>query len=250
MRLLTIAFLKNFFRNKKAMFFVLLLPAVLYIVVAFLGFEDIIRFHQDAPYTDFLLAGMIALALMQPGIYTLAYTLVDWRRTGVLRRLFVTPLDPGSFILAEVWARFVIAMVQVVLIIVLGIVLFGVALRANFLFLPLVIFAGSSLFLCFGFLISCFASDYEEAAPYTSVAGIMLTFLGDVFFPAENLPRILAKIADFLPMKPLSSLLRFALLGQAPANFPQDVLVLLSWLLVLGFAARFVFGRVLKQSQV
>lgn len=240
---LTLAFLKIFFRNWRAMFFVIGLPAGIFLVAAFLGIEQIIRFEGNVSYIDFLLTGMIALALMQSGVYTAAYSLVDWRRTKVLKRLFVAPLTTGMFLFTQSLTRFIIALVQTAVLVIISVLLFETKFNLNIIFLPIIIFLGSTLFLAVGFLIASLARDYEEAAPYTSMAGISLTFLGDVFFPVDNLPEILNQIASWLPMKPLAALMRYSMLGIKPEDLAHEILVLLLWLSVLFLIAPVIFRR-------
>lgn len=244
---LTKAFLKIFFRNRRAMFFVLLLPAAIFLITSYLGLEDIIRFQEGRiAYQEFLLAGIMAYALMSTGIYTVAYNLVDYHRTHILKRLFITPLSPAHFLLAQIVARFVIGLIQTGLLVVLGLALFNIKVQLNLILLPLIVFLGSTIFLGFGFLIAAMARDYEEAAPYTAVVGIGLTFLGDVFFPAANLPGWLPRLAAYLPLQPLSSLLRYSLVAAKPENLLQDAVVLLVWCSLLSVLASLVFAKKLR----
>lgn len=226
------------------MFFVLLLPAAVFLIASYLGLEQIIHFQTpQISYQEFLLAGIIAYALMSTGIYTVAYSLVDWQRLGILKRLFVTPLTATQFLLAQVLARFIIALIQTALLVGLGLALFDIEIQLNLILLPLLVFIGSTVFLDLGFLIAAAARDYEEAAPYTAVAGIVLTFLGDVFFPVSNLPTWLEGTASHLPLKPLASLLRFSLLGVDSINIEQEFVVLMGWFVILSFAASQVFAK-------
>ncbi len=242
MKELVFTFLKIFFRNPPAMFFVIFLPAGIFAVLGFLGLEGIIRFEAEVTYTEFLLPGIMAMALMQTGIYTVAYTLIDYRRTQVLKRLSLTPLSPARFLWAQIISRFVIAILQTAVLIVVGIAVFGTKVQ-GLLILPVLIFLGSVLFLNFGFLIAAFAKDYEEAAPYTTIIGLPLVFLGDVFFSVANLPPGLASLANYLPLKPLASLLRYDLLTLDSPLLGQDILVLTVWLVILSLVASYIFAK-------
>ena len=244
MKQLTIAFLKIFFRNRRAMFFVIFLPAAIFLAAALLGLEEIIQFElAKSRYTDFLLAGMIAYAVMQTGIYTIAYNLVDYRSRGILKQLFITPLPPRQFLLAQGLARFLVAIIQTGMLLLLGVIFFATHLQVDLLLLPVIILIGGTVFLNLGFLVAALARDYEEAAPYTAVLGIVLTFLGDVFFPVANLPPLLERIAHYLPLAPLAALLRFSLLGQSSETIATDAGVLLVWLIASSFAAGMVFNK-------
>ena len=225
------------------MFFTIVLPASILLVAAFLGLERVVRIDLPVSYHAFLLSGVIAFAMMNTGVYTAAYTLIDYRRAQILKRFAVTPLRPWQFVLAQVLARFVVALVQAVVLLILGFWLFRVSFSLNILLLPPVIFLGSTIFLNFGFLIASIARDYEEAAPYTSITGLVLVFLGDAFFPVRNLPGEIAAVANFLPLKPLSATLRHSLFGAGFPNPPTDLLILLGWLVILSPITFLVFAR-------
>lgn len=239
---LVYTFLKMFFRNPRGIFFVIFLPSAIFLTLAYLGIAGIIRFNLAVSYNDFLLSGIIALSLMQMGIYTASYSLIDYRRSHILKRLSVTPLSPSRFLLGQTLSRFLIALLQVAVLLLLGWVFFHTTIR-GLLYVPILVFFGSTIFLHFGFLIAAVARDYEEAAPYTSIIGLPLLFLGDVFFPVQDLPRGLSILADYLPLKPLASTLRYALLQIPSPHLLQDFIMMVSWLIFTGFLAYFLFAK-------
>lgn len=243
MKQLTIAFLKIFFRNRQAMFFVFFLPLGLFLAASFLGIEGIVKFQKPISYHDFLLTGIVVFALAQTGIYTAAYNFIDYHRSQILKRLAVTPLQAGKFLGAQILARFIIALVQIGILILVGAAVFHTAVRPGIIFLPLVVFLGNALFLNVGFLVASFARDYEHAAPFTTIIGMVSMFLGDVFFPLENLSYHLTKVGEFLPVAPLVSLTRYAMLGLSGERILQDMVVLILWLVVLSVAAKIAFEK-------
>lgn len=243
MNLLIITFLKIFFRNKRAIFFVILLPVGIYLAGAFLGLEGIVQFQKQIRYEDFLLTGVIAFALMQTGVYTASYTFIDYHKSHILKRLSVTPLSAGRLLAAQVAARFMLALLQTAVLLGIGTALFGLRPSGLILLLPLVVFVGSTLFLNVGFLIASAARDYEQAAPYTTVIGMVSMFLGDAFFPIANLPAYLARAAEFLPLAPLVALLRMTILGVIPEHYARDLVLVLVWFIGLSFLAQTVFKK-------
>lgn len=240
---LTSTFLKIFFRNYRAMFFVLLLPLGIFLATAFLGLEGVVQFHKTISYNDFLLTGIIAFALVQTGIYTVTYNFIDYQKGQIFKRISVTPVSARHILLAQVIARFLLAFIQVAVLLAIGVVWFGMVIKPAIVFLPFILFFGSTIFLDIGFLIAAVSKDYEQAAPFTTATGMALMFLGDVFFPVENLPHYLAVTAEYLPLKPLVSAMRYAVLGARSPDFMMEIIVLLFWFTVLSFAARAVFSR-------
>src|SRR3989338_4581329 len=99
MKQLILTFLKMFFRNRRAFFFVVLLPLSIFLILSFLRVEHVLLFESEIEYTDFLLPGVIAYSIMQMGIYTSCYALLDYKKQTVLKRLSVTPLTVGKFLI-------------------------------------------------------------------------------------------------------------------------------------------------------
>ena len=89
--------------------------------------EDVKSRSQS--YIDFLLPGIMAFMLMNLSIAGSGFNVVEFRRRGILKRLFVTPIKPIDFVSAIVLARMVIVLGQ--LTIIFGFALF--ALDANIL---------------------------------------------------------------------------------------------------------------------
>ena len=57
---------------------------------------------RDLGYIDFLVPGMLALTVMQLGLFSVSFGFVQLKRTGALRRLFATPTSPAYFLGAQV----------------------------------------------------------------------------------------------------------------------------------------------------
>ncbi|OGE75759.1 MAG: hypothetical protein A3C85_04425 [Candidatus Doudnabacteria bacterium RIFCSPHIGHO2_02_FULL_48_21] len=243
MNQLVLTFLRIFFRNRRAIFFVLLLPAGIFLILTFMRVEQILQFDVGLEYTDFLLAGIMAYAIMQMGIYTVSYSLIDYKKQGVLKRLAVSPLSARGFLQAHSLARFAVALIQVAVLLGIGMLLTGSRPSGNVMLLPLVILLGSAVFLNFGYVISAFARDYEEAAPYTTIVGLGLGFLGDVFFSLSNLPALLQNIGEVLPMSALSGAMRYSLFGVQGQHFVFNLIVLCAWFVIGTVVANAIFAK-------
>jgi len=240
---LTFEFIRIYFRNGRAIFWMILLPAIIFLALAVLETYEVVDFNLSVSYQDFLLPGIIAFAILQNGVYTSAYTLIDYKRSGVLKRLAATPLRIKDFLMAQIAARFLIGLLQAVLLITIGTMFFDTKIDPNILYLPLVIFLGNGVFMGFGFLIAGLARDYEEAAPYSSSIGLGLSFIGDVFFSVQNLPGYLPILAEFLPLKPLAASLRLSILGIESGSLTQDIVVLVVWFGLMLLVSQWVFKK-------
>lgn len=229
--ILFIANLKIVLRNKRGFFWTVVMPAGVYVIVSILPINILIG---NFNYPVYLLPGIIAMVIMQGGIYTLAYWTVDLKGRGVIKRLQVTPISKGDLILSLVLSRSVVMIVQVALLTIIGMVFFGVQIQGSVFYVGLLTIMGGFIFLPLGLLISTFANSYEAAAPITGAIGLPFTFLGNVFYPVESLPPILATIGRHLPITYLADAFRNVYLYPSHTySLMQDFTALIVWIVII-----------------
>jgi len=56
---------------------------------------------RNLTYVDFLVPGMIALSIMQTGLFGVVFTFVQWKQRGILRRLMATPMRVRDFFFSQ-----------------------------------------------------------------------------------------------------------------------------------------------------
>ena len=86
---------------------------------------------QSLDYVDLLVPGLLAMAIAQSAAFGVAFSLVAWRQKGMLRRLRLTPLPLREFATGRIIFHLTIALVQAVILLTVGRVLFGVHLVGN-----------------------------------------------------------------------------------------------------------------------
>lgn len=191
---------------------------------------------------DFFLPGVIALSIMQLGIFSVAFGFIQFKSTGSLRRLQATPVHPFAFVVGQGVARLIVAMVQIGLLLGLGMLLFQAKLVGSALEFLLISMLGAIVFLGFGFAIAGWAKDENQAAPVAQLIQLPMLFLSGVFFPRDGLPSFLQKATDFLPLTYLSDALRkIANEGASLWSLRVEILGLLVWGIIIYFIATRVF---------
>lgn len=158
---------------------------------------------------DFLVPGVLALAVMSTAMVSLAIATGYERRYGVLKRLGSTPLSRGGLLAAKTLNVVAIEIVQAIVIVLTGIALGwdvtgGIALAAGFLVLGTIAFAGVGMLLA--------GTLRAEATLATANAlFLVLLFIGGMAYPIDDLPVVLEEIAKVLPAAALSESVRGAL---------------------------------------
>jgi ABC-2 type transport system permease protein len=155
---------------------------------------------QSLDYVDLLVPGLLAMAIAQSAAFGVAFSLVAWRQKGMLRRLRLTPLPLVEFATARVIFHLLISLVQAVILLTVGRVLFGVHLVGNVLALVPLILIGGVSFIALGMCIGGRVNTEDATAALSNLIVLPMTFLGGVFFPLNAAPEPIRVIAHFLPL--------------------------------------------------
>ncbi|MEV5891140.1 ABC transporter permease [Nonomuraea fuscirosea] len=175
---------------------------------------------------DFLVPGVLALAVMSTAFTGQAIATGFERRYGVLKRLGTTPLSRSGLMLAKTTAVVGVEAVQAVIIVAVGLAL-GWRPQGSFLAAALLIVLGTAAFSGLGLLM---AGTLRAEA---TLAGANLVYLvllgaGGVMFPLTKFPEGLRPALEALPISALTGGLR-AVLSQGAALPLASVAVLAGW---------------------
>ena len=222
------------YRNRSGLFFTLVMPTLIYVALSVLPIGSTFGGRSGASYSQYVLPGIIAMTIMQGGIYGLAYWMIDLKARGVIKRFMVTPLKQSELIISVLASRILIAVGQAIFLTLVGVIFFHVSVSWNVLYVLILSILGAGIFLLVGLLISMYADTYEAAAPITTAIGLPLTFLGNIFFPVESLPTVLRYVSEVLPITYLAEGIRSIFLSQDISRVVWiDTGVLLAWFVVI-----------------
>ena len=168
--------------------------------------EDVKSRSQS--YIDFLLPGIMAFMLMNLSIAGSGFNVVEFRRRGILKRLFVTPIKPIDFVSAIVLARMVIVLGQLTIIFGFALIALDANILGSILSLYLVIMFGILMFLTLGFSIGSLAKTQESVGVLATIFIYPQLVLSGVFFPLETLPEYIQPFAQLLPLSLVADAMR------------------------------------------
>jgi ABC-2 type transport system permease protein len=151
-------------------------------------------------YIDFLVPGLLALTIMQISVAGSGFNIVEYRRKGILKRLFVTPIRPSHFIGGLVIARLAITVTEVSFLLAVAVILLGVPVVGNPLELLALIFIGSAIFLSLGFWMGSLAKTQQAIMLLGNLITLPQMFLSGVFFSTDSMPVALQVLARALPL--------------------------------------------------
>lgn len=146
--------------------------------------------------------GVMALILMLISAFMTSITITREKESGTMEILLVSPLKPSQIIVGKVMPYVLLSFFSAVIIILLGIFVFGMPVEGDFFLL----LAESLLFiilaLSLGILISTVANSQQTAMMMSMVALMLPTILLSGFvFPIENMPYLLQFLSHMMPPK-------------------------------------------------
>jgi ABC-2 type transport system permease protein len=221
-------------RNGEQVLLTLLIPLLLTAVLVAEPFIEV----DDGRRVDFVVPGVLALAITSAAFTGLAIGTGFERKYGVLKRLGATALPRSVLLLGKTGAVLCLELVQVLLIGGLGLALgwrptggAGAVLST-----ALLVVTGTAAFAGLGLLLAG-TLRAEATLAAANLAWFLLLFFGGVLFPLSKFPAGLAEVLQFLPTAALSDGFRDVL--RDGAGLPvQSLLTLVVWAVVtLGAAA-------------
>lgn len=225
--------LKLALRSPDVIIFALAMPIVVMVISAILsGTPDGPRLMVTDNLGAYLAIGICAIGLM-----SLPLTLADYRHKGVLKRLQVTPVHPGSLLIVQGCVQALIAALSALLVLLTSGLLFGVTVQGS----PLQLFSAFLLVLLAIFSIGmCIAStsrDIQRAGiACTLIYFPMLLFSGTTI-PFDRFPRALQLAAQVLPLRQGVILLQGIASGRGIGSYLFELLMLMSVTIVCGIIA-------------
>jgi ABC-2 type transport system permease protein len=174
---------------------------------------------------DFLVPGVLSLAVMAAAMVSLGIATGFERRYGVLKRLGSTPLSRGGLLVAKTATVLALEILQIVLVVAVGVAIgwhvpAGIVPAIGLLLLGTIAFAGIGMLM---------AGTLRAEANLAAANGLFLVllFLGGMAYPLAKLPTAMQDFAKALPAAALSETVRAVLASQA---FPAgEFAVLIAW---------------------
>jgi len=179
--------------------------AIYQLNINILGGETVIGINEkssvgeDFDYIDFFLPGMIGFTIMTSCIYGSIERNTKYRKDGILRKLLTMPVTRAEWILSKMLFMLFLSFVSTLVILLVGILVWGISIKINIFFFLLVI-ATSFLFSGIGMIIGRFVKEQETADMAGGAITFPMMFLAGTFFPLEGMPDFMQSIAQVLPL--------------------------------------------------
>jgi ABC transporter DrrB family efflux protein len=159
-----------------------------------------ILYNPTLRSANFMVPGLVGLIMAFIGIVITSLGVVRERERGTLEQLLVTPITRLELMLGKMIPYLAIALVDMVIIVVAGIALFGVPFRGSFALLLLL----SALFLIstlgIGLLVSSVSQNQQQAMQLAILILLPQVLLSGWIFPLASIPIAIRWISYVFPL--------------------------------------------------
>jgi len=158
-------------------------------------------FNANLITRNYYLPGVIATIVTMMSLLLTAMAIVKEKEIGTMEQLIVSPLRPIELIVGKLLPFAVIALIQIFLIIVLGVLWFHIPLRGNILLL--LFCTGIYLFttLGIGLFISTISATQQEAMMSVFLYYMPTVLLSGFAYPIANMPQLIQFATLFNPLR-------------------------------------------------
>ena len=144
--------------------------------------------------------GTMALILMLISAMMTSITIAREKEMGTMEILLVSPLKATHIILGKVAPYLLLSIIDAVVVVMLGNLVFGVPIRGSIVMLAFLVILYITMALSLGILISTVANTQQVALFISGFALMLPTILLSGFiFPIENMPIPLQILSNLMP---------------------------------------------------
>lgn len=197
---------------------------------------------QSLKAIQFYVPGLLAWAVSMSGVFGAALALVTWRKSGLLRRLRLSPASTGTIVGSRTLITLAVAVVQAAIFLAVGVLAFGLKLSGSwYLALPILL-AGALAFMSIGLLTGAVSKTPDGASGLANLIIMPMAFLSGTFIPLDVAPEWMRTLSLFLPMGHLTTGMSAVMVrGQGIEAIWVPTLVLLGFAVVVGAISARVF---------
>ena len=166
-------------------------------------------YNSDLKSKNYIVPGLIAVILMIIAAMLTSLTIAREWEMGTMEQLLSTPVRPAELVLGKLSAFFVLGIIDMVVSLLVGVLIFQVPLEGDLLLL----FFSSCIFLfgalCWGIMLSAVMRSQLMAYQVAMMTSFLPAFLLSGFiYSLENMPRVIQVISFLVPAKYFVTILK------------------------------------------
>ncbi len=157
-------------------------------------------FNEDLESRNFILPGIIAVIIMIVGAMLTSLVIAREYENGTMETIKSLPINAGELLIGKAIPYFFIGLIDVLVSILMGQVLFGVIMKSSFWLMIM----ASSIYLAVALALGLLISTVTKSQLLANQGAILLTYLPSLLlsnfvFPIVNMPTVLQLLTYIVP---------------------------------------------------
>jgi ABC-2 type transport system permease protein len=208
--------LKEFFRQREAVVFTVLLPVLLLTVFGAVLNYDI---GSGVTFVQYFMAGIIAAGILGASLQNMAISIATERSDGTLKSLAGTPMPRSAYFVGKIVQVLAVTLAIIVVLLLIGVLFYDIELPkgADWITFAWVTALGAAACTLLGIALSSLAKTGRSASATVTPFALLLQFISGVFFRFSTIPTWMQTVASFFPLKWMGQGLRSVFLPDALA---------------------------------
>ncbi|MEV6775978.1 ABC transporter permease [Streptomyces syringium] len=228
-------------RNKKFMFFSVIYPAALYLLIAGGASSTEVVGDSELTLPLLMMVSMASFGAITAVLVGNSEKISKEREKGWVRQLRLTALPGRGYVVSKIASAAVVALPSIVFVFIIAAAVKHVRMDAwQWLALTGAIWAGSIVFAALGVAVGYLATG-DAVRPITMIIYFGLSMLGGLWMPTATFPTWLQDIAEWMPTHAYAALGQAIELGGAP--HAKDVAILVGYLALFTGAATWLYRK-------
>jgi ABC-2 type transport system permease protein len=166
-------------------------------------------YNPDLKSRWFYVPAVLAMVLLLVTMILPSMAVVREKEIGTLEQIIVTPLQPWQLMIGKLVPFVVIGLLDMLLIVGLARVVFGVPLRGSLLLLTFLTLLYLLNTLGLGLLVSTMVANQQQAMMFCAfLLMVPMIYLSGLVFPIQNMPEIFQHVSLVIPVRYYGNVLR------------------------------------------
>ena len=217
---------KLYFRQFFSPFFAIAFPVMLLLLFGSIWGNAPSEFYGGFGGADVTTATTIGIVIVVNGIMSLPLTLAHYRSRKILKRLRATPTSPATLLAAQVVVNVAMTIVGTVILILVGVMVFGVHVVAGFWSFAGAVGLTMLSIYSMGLVIAAVAPSERASEVIGNLIYFPMMFLSGASLPIQLFPEGLRRFTQIFPLTHGVTLIKGIWLGGSFADYGTAVIVL------------------------
>ena len=151
-------------------------------------------------YIDWVFPGIVAMNIMFSSLYGVGFSVVRYRKNGMLKRLQVTPVTPFEYLAAQVVSRLFFVFFTNTIFFMVCKNLFNIHCEGSYLDLFILFCVASASLISLSLVVASRIATEELAEGLINMISMPMLFLSEIWFSLDGAPSWVVNLSKFLPL--------------------------------------------------